>query len=205
MTSKKNVSQKSNEIDWNVFNELFSVDAKNPKELSDMDLRNFFPTAIYSWDFHRTAQLLYKEWERDHKKFYLVFPIVFIVRHGVELALKDAILELDDYNGKGTTIEQNELHKTHNFYKLADFLQKELVASGFGPHERGGINDDEVLDLLRKWQAADPNGVIFRYALTTSGHQQMPKIDVNPEKILDLSNKIIEWLSVIYLWTDPNS
>jgi hypothetical protein len=105
------------------------------------------------------------------KKNYIVQPTVYLARHSMELYLKWAITEYQDYLGDHT-------HKTdhHSLTKLWNTLVKLLAAAG-------APTDDEYsrycLKLLNHINQTDPDGEQFRYPHNKGGEAfELAQVDL---------------------------
>lgn len=92
----------------------------------------------------------------------LVFPVVFLYRHYVELKLKYLIIELDRLGG--TDMNEKEFNK-HKLIPLWIYVKKHLGCI------RDANWDKEILrsleSLIKEFDQLDPNSYRFRYSHDT--------------------------------------
>jgi hypothetical protein len=105
------------------------------------------------------------------KKNYIVQPMVYLARHSMELHLKSAIPEYQDYLGDHT-----EKTEHHSLTKLWNTLVKLLTAAG------APTNDEYskyCLKLLNHINQTDPDGEQFRYPHNKAGEAfELAKVDL---------------------------
>jgi hypothetical protein len=123
----------------------------------------------YTEGYKRAANILVayiNETARDQD--FLVFPIVFLYRHHLELLLKNII-----DSGAGLLDAQPGYPKNHKLHILWP-LAKELIRKiepGVGPDAFDLI--DHVVNELSK---VDPGSMSFRYDRDTRGGKSVPQI-----------------------------
>jgi hypothetical protein len=105
------------------------------------------------------------------KKNYIVQPMVYLARHSMELYLKWAINEYQNFLG-----DDAEKADHHNLTKLWNTLVKLLIAAG-------APTDNEYtkhcLKLLNHINQTDPDGEQFRYPHKKDGEAfELAKVDL---------------------------
>ncbi len=111
----------------------------------------------------------------------LVVPIFLNYRHGIELALKDAIrsgakcLRRDQHNDPAIQrhVLEQRLMRTHSIGELASTLNGYLGCLRLGDDSRLDPDTQEALDSLH---ALDANGQAFRYSTVKTGSGKNTKI-----------------------------
>lgn len=92
----------------------------------------------------------------------LIFPVIFLYRHFVELKLKELIKELD--NLSGTRISDSDF-KTHRLGPLWNYVKAHLGCI------RDGNWDNDILpaleNLVKELAQLDPDSYHFRYSHNT--------------------------------------
>jgi hypothetical protein len=110
--------------------------------------------------FHAFEELAEKALERWPSGDYLGFPLFFVARHSIELAMKATTVELAEHNGSQVHLEG------HRLDELWAQLLDEGGKAGFG-------TDDEYTyhcgDVVAHLHAFDPTGERFRYPAAKSG------------------------------------
>jgi hypothetical protein len=131
----------------------------------------------YTEGYRRGARLLVEHVvEHQRNQDYLVYPIIFLYRHHIELALKN-ILRRVPYllDRELTQPEESHLNK-HRLDLLWQDLRLMINAVGatagwgpFNPAELEGI-DEHITQL----SAMDPDSYAFRYTRSKKGNPALP-------------------------------
>jgi len=112
--------------------------------------------------YKQAADKLVDQVEGHSWEDILIFPIVFLYRHFVELKLKELIIELDSLSG--TQIGDNEFKK-HNLVPLWQYVKAHLACI------TNGQWDNDILagldDLIQELSQLDPTSFHFRYSHDT--------------------------------------
>jgi hypothetical protein len=106
----------------------------------------------YGSAFTQLAESALEDWP---KKNYIVQPMVYLARHSMELYLKWAIREYQEFLG-----DYSEKSDHHNLMKLWNSLTKLLTAAG-APTDTE--YSKHCLKLLNHINQIDPDGEQFRY------------------------------------------
>lgn len=183
--------------DKRAFNKVFGDSLQKDPKLDKDNILNLYPSSTYAFYFKKAADLLYREWLKPGADESLVYPLIFLLRHCVELSLKDAIVELKVMNKRESTIQEDRIYKKHDLRYLSKKLEKEFRLSGIPRFELKGVSIEDISCMLSDWEEADPNGEIFRYAMSNEGNLRIPKIVVNPKRIYNWTGLILNWLSVV--------
>lgn len=130
--------------------------------------------------FLDAADILVEHWCANQRDI-LVVPIFLNYRHGIELALKNAIRsaarclrrDRDDDPAIHPDIVDQRLTSTHSIGRLASTLNEYLGRLRLGDDSRLDPDTQEVLDSLH---ALDANGQAFRYSTVKTGSGKNTKI-----------------------------
>lgn len=150
---------------------------------------NFAPNAwlAYALGYKEAADRLVAQLEDERRKQdLLAYPIVFLYRHYLELAIKDLIRQAQKLLG-----DRAEFAQTHSidelWRKCSPLLER--VSTGDSIQEQKQIGR-----LLREFVAVDPFSTAFRYPVDREGNQSLPGI-----RNIDLPNvrDVIAKISVI--------
>jgi len=133
-------------------------------EIEETPLREL---AIYMADRHGhgpyiqgyldAAELVRDSMREIDRANTLLYPGLFLLRHAVELALKEAIAKRTKKGGL------KELWRTHNLQWLAETFRENY-------EEAREPFWDEYHVLLVDWEKADPGGMFFRYCRDHAGN-----------------------------------
>jgi hypothetical protein len=129
----------------------------------------------------KAAEILVAYWKAGHRNDLLVVPILSLYRHGIELALKDAIREaaarLRDagVSDPGLTREavDERLAGTHSIGELVNELNLYLGRLRLGPENQ---LPDYALEVLNSLHLLDKTGQAFRYSIVKSGGKKNKKL-----------------------------
>jgi hypothetical protein len=122
-----------------------------------------------------------------------VYPLIFLIRHTVELGLKESIRRAKRLAGGSSSLSDGNLKgvwKKHGLRFLSDVCEKlleEYKISEYGDWI-------ETKQFLQKWQDADPNATFGKYAVSTEGVPYDVKGNVYAGKIVVMGMKAIETL-----------
>ena len=128
--------------------------------------------------------------EHEQKQDYLVFPIVFLYRHSIELWLKH-IIEL----GNALYDVDEGFPKSHLIDRLWQEARK-VAEKAWPTAPREEL--EEVEAYLKVLHSIDPGSFAFRYPTNKDGAPSLPDITyVNLRHFSEVANKIDELLSGI--------
>jgi hypothetical protein len=137
------------------------------------------PEIGYTEGYRRGAQLLVEHVVGSHRdQDYLVYPIIFLYRHHIELTLKDIILRTPYLIDRPLTgVEKQHLDR-HRLDLLWQDLKPLLSAVGTAAGEdflRLDDADVEGVDsYIRQLTVLDPNSYSFRYTRSPKGTPSLP-------------------------------
>jgi len=137
------------------------------------------PKNGYMEGYRRAAELLVLHvGERGNDKDVLVYPIIFLYRHHVELMLKSIILQLPYLLNEPLFEDEKRLamqsHKLDELWKLLK-PKLEAVCKTVGWQKMDKADIDGIDSYIRQLTAYDPNSFSFRYAYSTKGDPSLPK------------------------------
>ena len=127
-----------------------------------LGMRDIYPYAGY----RRAAAALYETAAARHESpDYILWPMAFMWRHYLELALKDTILR-----GRALEEEQQDFPKHHRLLELWKIAR---------PHiERCGSPDSPELPnveaVIAEFERIDPGAMGFRYPHAKGGERSLP-------------------------------
>ena len=129
--SNKNKSEKPEKMpDRSSFDAIFSPGSDDPDHMIGMALVNRFGYGndIYLEGFHEAAETLFDSLGDSHSANILVYPLIFLLRHSIELSLKQTILELRRLNRRTRNVDTSDLFRSHVFTDLTKLLMYEISA-----------------------------------------------------------------------------
>ena len=114
--------------------------------------------------------------EHQRNQDYLVYPIIFLYRHHIELALKNIIRRTPYLLDRPLTqAEENHLHK-HRVDLLWQNLRPLINAigktAGWGPFDPADL--EGIDDYIAQLSAMDPDSYAFRYTRSKKGAPALP-------------------------------
>lgn len=132
----------------------------------------------------------------------LVFPIVFCIRHAVELQIKDSILKLNNIRSN-RQIEQYKVSGSHDIGIIwSFFIEQSLITDS-----RYQSLIDDITPYINDIAEIDPTGQVFRYPNDNEDNKHLvntpivnlallkkrfTELDENLKKLNRLSNRLIE-------------
>ena len=136
---------------------------------------------MFAMGYEQAADLVMKHIEAEGADNSIVYPLLLLARHTVELALKQ---DLHDAHrtllmaGCSSSVSLERTWSTHNLETLSADLEaalKPLMTLG-GPW-------DEIRRFLVKWERADPDGNFARYGREVGGKPVKVKGNVSVQAI----------------------
>jgi hypothetical protein len=154
---------------------------------------------VYTEGYRRGARLLVEhviEQRRDQN--YLVFPIVFLYRHHIELALKSIIARTPYLlNRPLSTTEQEHLGR-HRLDLLWQDLKPMFIAicEAAGWDKLASADEEGVDSYIRQLTALDPNSYSFRYTRSKEGSPSLPKdlTHINLRHFAEMLDRLADYL-----------
>ena len=121
---------------------------------------DYMSTNMYISGYREALGLLVKYIQAERADNIIVYPVIFLCRHSVELALKECIIESSRFHRKEIP---DKIYRTHDLKYLTDTLKKAY------PNIMKDRNWSRHENFFRKWESADPDGMFGRYPRNTSG------------------------------------
>lgn len=136
---------------------------------------------VHIWTgYMRAGAALVEECERDSvNRHFLIYPILFLYRHGLEQAMKWTIGQY----GRYADVSLKKDKPGHDLWKLWADCKKVIVEVGSGDDD----DDDDALrvvqQIVKDFHDLDPTALAFRYSTTKKG-----LVIELPDKPVDLEN-----------------
>ena len=111
--------------------------------------------------------------EDSHERHFLIYPILFNYRHGIELAMKWVIARY----GRYSSVEIGEIEH-HDLWQLRKLCKQIIIEVG-GEDEAVAV----VEQLIKDFHDSDKSAVAFRYSRNKKG-----ALIVLPDGMIDLQN-----------------
>lgn len=127
-----------------------------------------FDLGLYIDGFYRAAVLLVDEVDKGAPSNSLVYPICFLYRHFIEIALKEIIIRCEKLQHK-TETKKRVRHELLPLLKTADKLVK---------NQFGGSFPEEIKQIIEEINSFDDKSDFFRYATCRKGKHFLPNHDV---------------------------
>ena len=153
-----------------------------------------FPWDIYAAGYKDAADALVGALaERKASLDSVVYPLVFLYRHGLELQLKLILPLARRLAGKAASADIG-----HKLMPLWSELRRHLEQ--LDPRE-----DDKELpsieDFIRQLDTVDPGSFAFRYPSTKKGEVSLPELrHVNVRHLSEVMDSVFMLLGGIYSW-----
>lgn len=120
--------------------------------------------------------------EPTHDAF-LMFPVVYLYRHYVELQMKCII-----FDGRGLRGERGPMESGHDLLVLWESAKRELVAA-WPDGDAETLHAAEI--WIRELHAIDPKSTAFRYATDLSGKPTLTEVDaIDLEQLRAVMNRL---------------
>lgn len=109
----------------------------------------------------------------------LTYPIVFLYRHHIELALKRIIHSVPGVLGRELTNDERGHLRNHKLDLLWQDLEPIFgeICDAVGWEKPGGADLEGTREHIRQLSAADPSSENFRYWKTKDGMPSLPSLD----------------------------
>jgi len=115
---------------------------------------------MYIEEYKDALELLVSHIEKKRADNAIVYPVMLLYRHSIELALKESIIK--SCESLGQEIPKN-VFKSHNLESLVEDLEETF------PDIKRDPNWTNNKNFFEKWESADLNGEFARYPRNTSG------------------------------------
>lgn len=132
----------------------------------------------YIEGYLRAADILVQhviELKRDQD--FLVYPIIFLYRHHIELILKSLLLRTSYLSGQKLTKKDQENLGSHKLIPLWQALKPliDSVSDKAGWERLEKTDLEGVDDYIQQLSNLDPESFSFRYAKSKKGNPSLPK------------------------------
>jgi len=124
---------------------------------------------LYAEGYYLGANLLVGEINKGGPSNVLVYPICFLYRHFIEIALKGII---EGFSGLGYSVELDRIRRTHDLATLLD-----VTGNMVRKHFETSLSEDTKKTIL-EINGIDPKSQVFRYSVSKRGDQFFPNHDV---------------------------
>ena len=111
--------------------------------------------------------------EHSHERHFLIYPILFNYRHGIELAMKWIIVQY----GRYSTVKIGEIEH-HDLWQLWELCKQIIIEVGY---ESESIADIE--QVIKDFHDLDKSALAFRYSRDKTG-----ALIALPDGMIDLQN-----------------
>lgn len=157
---------------------------------------------VHIWSgYMRAAAALIEECERDSiDRHFLVYPIFFNYRHGLELAMKWII----DRYGRYADVSLTEKERDHDLLGLWTLCKKVIVVVGSG---REGDETLRVVEqIIKDFHDLDKSAMAFRYSTTKKGTTiKLPDISIDLDNVRNVMEAVDNYFSGLDGQLDFNS
>ncbi len=128
----------------------------------------------------------------EHERHFVIYPILYNYRHGLELAMKWIIVK---YGGQGTSGVDDD----HNLWKLWKRCRE--IIDAYGSTDSG--TDDVVEQIVKDFHDLDKAGITFRYGWGKDGKSiKLPDHMIDLENIRDVMEGIAGYFDGLDGWLD---
>jgi hypothetical protein len=156
---------------------LFRGDLPDGMNNACLNVRHDGDPIAYTEGYRRGARLLVEHvMEHQRNQDYLVYPIIFLYRHHIELALKNLILHTPYLIDRPLT-ESEKLHLgRHRLDLLWQDLKPMLSAIGeaIGWGELDAADVEGIDNYIHQLTELDPDSFSFRYTRSKKGTPSLP-------------------------------
>jgi hypothetical protein len=151
---------------------------------------------VHQWDGYMSAGagLIYLCTQDgfEHERQFVIYPILFNYRHGVELAMKWIIV---CYGGRGV----GGIEEDHDLWKL--WKQCRAIIEEYQPDDHDDA--DAVEQIIKDFHDLDKAGVSFRYGWGKDGkHIKLPNHMIDLENIRDVMEGVAGFFTGLDGWLD---
>jgi hypothetical protein len=144
--------------------------------------------------------------EHQENQDYLIYPIVFLYRHHIELALKALIGRAPILIGRALTTEEEKhlgMHRLDLLWQdLRPMFSQICTASGWGPPIEADL--EGVDNYIQQLTSLDPYSYSFRYTRSKKGDPLLPSDlkRVNVRHFATMMEQLADYFDGLG-WHDP--
>ena len=190
--SKNDKSEKANKN--TAFEELFLQGSSDSPMFTALWFSKDGDMAMHFFGYQNATKILLNWFLEGNDDNGTVYPLIFLIRHTVELGLKESIRSAVRLGSKSISLSKEELKRvwrTHDLQFLSERcgkLLEEYKISEYGSWI-------ETRQFLQNWQDADPNATFGKYPVSTEGIPYDVKGNVYAGRIVIMGMKAIETFS----------
>ena len=122
----------------------------------------------------------------------MIYPLVFLIRHAIELGLKESIIRYCKLNSTKPNAYEG-IWKSHDLGFLSDKLEEESSKPN-SPGVRADPSWNSIKEFLKKWERADKDGSFGRYSRDTDGRPYQVRGNIYAGRITEWGFKTINLL-----------
>ena len=147
---------------------------------------------FYIWGYGRAARLLCNHLNESRTDLdILIYPIIFLFRHFVEISLKDILRQVN-----ALLDDSSEVPQTHDLQKLWDSARPKIEQFNRGA-------DPEPLEVVEECLcelvSEDPFATAFRYPFDKKGEPSAERLThVNVLNMADVMDKLSAFLDAVH-------
>ena len=178
------------------FDNLFLQGKDDPSEFAALWFSRDGDMGMHFFGYKNAVIVLLNWYSEGHEDNGTVYPLIFLIRHTIELGLKESIRRALKIGGKSISLSEKELKevwKTHNLIYISDKCAKLLEKYKISEY-RDWITTKQFLQVL---QNADRQATFGKYAVSTEGIPYDVKGNVYAGKIVIKGMKAIETMESI--------
>ena len=174
------------------FRELFSQSAGDDKSLAALRLPFDKSHYLYIAGYEEAVNTLVDKLTQHGGDNGSIYPIIFLLRHTIELYLKDNIENAYNYLGSSGVKHFSKLWHTHDLRILSNEMENALTQMDINIRQETSWKS--IKELLYKWEKADPRGMFFRYNRRTNGDPWDVSYTLSLQKIFPQAQEAINYL-----------
>ena len=178
------------------FDNLFLQGKDDPSEFAALWFSRDGDMGMHFFGYKNAVIILLNWYFEGNEDNGTVYPFIFLIRHTIELGLKESIRRALKIGGKSISLSEKELKevwKTHNLIYISDKCAKLLEKYKISEY-RDWITTKQFLQVL---QNADRQATFGKYAVSTEGIPYDVKGNVYAGKIVIKGMKAIETMESI--------
>jgi hypothetical protein len=170
--------------------------------------------SVYAVGYKEAANLIAEQimGKRVYKKYAMIYPIMYLYRHYLEIQLKNIISLTNKALERSSilhcsvveTKKFTENHKLLNLYKEC-FDKIRVFAEEIGDQDILNEERDfaEFKKVIEEFEKYDKSSTSFRYPLKRNGEANLSELDLlNVKNVYDIINKSTETFDGIEWWLD---
>ena len=178
------------------FDNLFLQGKDDPAEFAALWFSRDGDMGMHFFGYKNAVIILLNWYFEGHEDNGTVYPFIFLIRHTIELGLKESIRRALKLGGKSISLPKKKLEgvwNTHNLICLSDLCEQLLEKYKISEY-RDWITTKQFLHVL---QNADPAATFGKYAVSTKGVPYDVKGNVYAGKMVIKGMKVIETMENI--------